>query len=273
MDEIVVSVPPAASFLSVGLPLKISLTLHQQKVMFGSTLLGWKDHAWLICERPIQLGHDQLIAGGTPCTVSYIHEGKLVGYRSEIRDLITLPVPLLFIAYPKTVEEMHLRKHLRVSANEPLPLDASRSEQHVRVCIACGRLFRRFVKGPQRGRVQCAVGSTAYLVAPWNRAPSRVRTSWIGTHYESHGHREECRQAAWRRHSRHRVSIQQTGIHRIPRVGRIRQTGSRAMRLPEGRRLFFHPVALHFVASLSERSFLRARQILPRMSCCGCSTL
>jgi c-di-GMP-binding flagellar brake protein YcgR len=122
MNDLVVSVPSAASFLSVGLPLKISLSLDQQKIMYGSTLLGWKDHAWLICEWPLQLGHEQQVAGGTPCTVSYLHEGKLVGYRSEIRDLISSPVPLLFIAYPKTVEEMHLRKYVRVSSNEPILL-------------------------------------------------------------------------------------------------------------------------------------------------------
>lgn len=40
MNDIVVSVPPAASFLSVGLPLKISFALDRQKVMYGSTLLG-----------------------------------------------------------------------------------------------------------------------------------------------------------------------------------------------------------------------------------------
>ena len=122
MNEIVVSIPGAAAFLSVGLPLKVSFTLDQRKVMYGTTLLGWKDHAWLVCEWPLQLGHDQPIPGGVPCTVSYFHDGKLVGYRSEIRDLITSPVPLLFVAYPKTVEEMHLRKHLRVSANEPILL-------------------------------------------------------------------------------------------------------------------------------------------------------
>lgn len=119
MNDIVVSVPPAASFLSVGLPLKMSFTLDRHKIVYGSTLLGWKDRAWLVCEWPIQLGHDRQIAAGTACTVSYLHDGKLVGYRSEIRDLITAPVPLLFVAYPKSVEEMHLRKHLRVSANEP----------------------------------------------------------------------------------------------------------------------------------------------------------
>ena len=128
MNEIVVSVPSAASFLSVGLPLKISLALGQQKVLYGTTLLGWKDHAWLVCEWPIQLSHDQKIAGGTPCTVSYLRDGKLVGYRSEIRDLMTSPVPLLFIAYPKTVEEMHLRKHLRVSTIEPILL--MRADHH-----------------------------------------------------------------------------------------------------------------------------------------------
>lgn len=127
MNDIVVSVPSATSFLSVGLPLKMSFTLDQQKVMYGSTLLGWKAHAWLVCEWPIQLGHDQVIAGGTPCTLSYLHDGKLVGYRSEIRDLTVSPVPLLFVAYPKSVEEMHLRKHLRVSANEPILL--MRAEQ------------------------------------------------------------------------------------------------------------------------------------------------
>ena len=52
MNEIVVSVPPAASFLSVGLPLKISLTLDNRKVMYGSTLLGWKDHAWFYRPSP-----------------------------------------------------------------------------------------------------------------------------------------------------------------------------------------------------------------------------
>jgi len=122
MKEIVGSVPPSTSFLSVGLPLKISFSRGQQKVMYGTTLLGWKSHAWLVCEWPLQLGYDQPMAGGTPCTVSYFHEGKLVGYRSEIRDVIISPVPLLFVAYPKAVEEIHLRKHIRVPADGPILL-------------------------------------------------------------------------------------------------------------------------------------------------------
>ncbi len=119
MNEVMTSTPLSASFLSVGLPLKISLSLGQQKVMYGSTLLGWKDHAWLVCELPSQLNHTADILAGTPCTVSYLLDGKLVGYKTEIRDLILSPVPILFLAFPQNVEEMHLRKHARVSSSEP----------------------------------------------------------------------------------------------------------------------------------------------------------
>lgn len=120
MNDVIEASPAPASFLSVGLAIKLSLTLDGQKVMYGSTLLGWKDHAWLVCEWPLPLSHEQRVESGTPCTVSYLHDGKLVGYRSEIRDLVASPVPLVFVAYPKTVEEMYLRKHLRASANEPI---------------------------------------------------------------------------------------------------------------------------------------------------------
>lgn len=119
MNDVIASLPPSDSFLSVGHPLKLSLTVHEQKAMYGSTLLGWKEHAWLVCEWPAQLGHDADIPRGTPCTVSYLHDGKLVGYRTDIRDTVTSPVPLLFVAFPQTVEEMHLRKYTRVSSCEP----------------------------------------------------------------------------------------------------------------------------------------------------------
>lgn len=119
MNEVIASTPPSASFLTVGLSVKISLMVEGQKAMYGSTLLGWKEHAWLVCEWPLQLGPASNLSAGTPCTISYLLDGKLVGYRTEVRDVITSPVPLLFIAFPHAVEEMHLRKHTRVASSEP----------------------------------------------------------------------------------------------------------------------------------------------------------
>jgi len=157
MNDMVVSVPPAASFLSVGLPLKISFTRDQRKVMYGSTLLGWKDHAWLICEWPIQLGRDEPMGVGTACTVSYLHEGKLVGYRSEIRDVISSPVPLLFVAYPKAVEEMHLRKHVRVSSNEPILLMRTDSAPSTGSCLPTTDYFGGLLKDLSEGGCSVAL--------------------------------------------------------------------------------------------------------------------
>lgn len=123
MNEVTTTQPTPTSFLAVGLSLKLSLILNGQKGMYGSTLLGWKDHAWLVCEWPLQVGHGTEIPRGTLCTVSYLHDGKLVGYRTEIRDMLSAPVPLLFIAFPQSIEEMHLRKHARVSSCEPIVLE------------------------------------------------------------------------------------------------------------------------------------------------------
>ncbi|MEC4889507.1 MAG: flagellar brake protein [Nitrospira sp.] len=123
MNDISTMQPSPGAFMTVGLPLKLSLVLGEQQGIFGSALLGWKEHAWLICEWPSQIAHGTEIPRGTACSVSYEHAGQLVGYRSEIRDLVSAPVPLLFLAYPQIVESMHLRKYVRVSSREPVLLE------------------------------------------------------------------------------------------------------------------------------------------------------
>ncbi|HEU4685413.1 MAG TPA: flagellar brake protein [Nitrospira sp.] len=112
--------PPPSSFLSVGLPLKLSFQTGKDKIVCGSSLLGWKDHAWLICEWPLHDQRDVVCTVGTPCLVSYLYEGRLIGYRSEVRETQALPAPLLFLAFPATVEELVLRKHVRVPSHEPM---------------------------------------------------------------------------------------------------------------------------------------------------------
>lgn len=166
MSDVIVSTPPSSSFLTVGLPLKISMTLHQEKVMYGSTLLGWKEHAWLVCEWPTQLGHETDILKGTPCTVSYLHAGKLVGYRSDIRDLVSSPVPLIFIAFPKAVEEMHLRKHIRVSSCEPLLLMRTDSKPGTDASINAEHYAGGLLKDLSLGGCRIAVTRTPSWLRP-----------------------------------------------------------------------------------------------------------
>jgi c-di-GMP-binding flagellar brake protein YcgR len=171
MNEVIASMPPSSSFLTVGLSLKISLALDQQKAMYGSALLGWKEHAWLVCEWPLQLGHTSEIPKGTPCTVSYLLDGKLVGYRTEIRDMVTSPVPLLFIAFPQTVEEMHLRKHARVFSSEPAVLMRTDSKSNAPTPISSSDYAGGLVKDLSVGG--CSI--TLVKTPSWIRPGSTLR--------------------------------------------------------------------------------------------------
>lgn len=171
MNEVIASTPPSASFLTVGHPVKISLTLHEEKVMYGSTLLGWKEHAWLVCEWPTQLGYNADIPKGTPCTISYLHDGKLVGYRTDIRDMVTSPVPLLFIAFPHTVEEMHLRKHTRVTSCEPALLMRPDAGSGSRSSIPLSDYSGGIVKDLSLGGCSIALTNTP----AWLRPGSTIR--------------------------------------------------------------------------------------------------
>lgn len=171
MNELIEPFPPSASFLTVGLSLKISLTLDRQKMLYGSTLLGWKESAWLVCEWPLQLGYTSGISAGTPCTVSYFLDGKLVGYRTEIRDLIVSPVPLLFVAFPRAVEAMHLRKHARVSSSEPALLTrVDRKSQNVSV-MSPSDYAGGLVKDLSQEGCRVALSKTP----PWVRLGSAIR--------------------------------------------------------------------------------------------------
>jgi c-di-GMP-binding flagellar brake protein YcgR len=166
MKEVIASTPPASSFLTVGLALKISLTLDQQKAMYGSALLGWKEHAWLVCEWPLQLGLMTEIPRGTPCTISYLLDGKLVGYRTEIRDMVTSPVPLLFVAFPQTVEEMHLRKHARVSSSEPALLMRTDGKSKATSPIPSSDFAGGLVKDLSLGGCSIALAKTPSWIRP-----------------------------------------------------------------------------------------------------------
>lgn len=113
-------VQPAASFLSVGLPLQLCFAEQHGNAQYGSSLLGWKAKDWLICEWPYHLGQPVACHVNDSCLVRYLFDGRFIGYPSVIRDQQLQPFPFLFLAFPQSVEEVALRKSARVSLKEPL---------------------------------------------------------------------------------------------------------------------------------------------------------
>ena len=52
----------------------------------------------------------------------YIYNGKMIGYRTDVLHGQLQPFPFLLLAFPATVEEVPLRKHGRVTSQEPIVL-------------------------------------------------------------------------------------------------------------------------------------------------------
>ena len=114
--------PSFPSILVVGLPLQLVIGSDRDKVNCGSTLMGWKEQAWLICEWPFHFGQAVPCETGTPCLVRSMVAGRLVAYPSEVCMTQLSPLPLLYLKFPCRTEEIHLRKDTRVASNEPLLL-------------------------------------------------------------------------------------------------------------------------------------------------------
>jgi hypothetical protein len=113
-------IPANSSILRVGLSLQLVVGSGHDKVNCGSTLLGWKERTWLICEWPFHFGQAVPCEPGTPCLVRSMVAGKLVACPSEVCMTQMSPLPLLYLKFPRKAEEIHLRKHARVASNEPL---------------------------------------------------------------------------------------------------------------------------------------------------------
>jgi len=111
-----------SSFLAVGLSLQLSFSLDETRAGYGSSLLGWKEKGWLICEWPFHLGQPVSCRPGSVCLLRYLYEGKLIGYRSEILSAHLQPFPFLLLAFPISLEEVSLRKDCRIQASEPTVL-------------------------------------------------------------------------------------------------------------------------------------------------------
>lgn len=139
MNEPVIHRHPS-SFLSVGLSLQLSLPQDETRAQYGSSVLGWKHRSWIVCEWPFHLGQPIPCAVGTLCVLRYIYEGKMIGYRTEVLSAQMQPFPFLLLAFPSAVEEVPLRKHGRVLAQEPIVLtrvqdgtSSSRTEPQARI--------------------------------------------------------------------------------------------------------------------------------------------
>ncbi len=101
--------------MKVGTTLNIQIEGSQRRLT--SEVLGVEEGKYLIIRMPPlqSLGNViKLVYEGTGIIIRYIHRGTMFGFKSRIKHVMIEPVKLIFIDYPKKIENQNLRAHKRI---------------------------------------------------------------------------------------------------------------------------------------------------------------
>ncbi len=109
--------------MKIGATLK--LQIHGTDARLTSELVGVEEDKYLIIKMPPipSVGTVSSLSGlfckGNTVVVRYMHNGTLFGFKSRVYHVIIDPVKLIFLEYPKKIEDYNLRSHRRVDCYLP----------------------------------------------------------------------------------------------------------------------------------------------------------
>jgi hypothetical protein len=79
--------------------------------------------AFLIVKIPKPAGGAKSVASGSPVVVKFERSGTIMGFRSRVLSYMQQPCHLLFLASPKEIEHINLRRQTRIECH--IPVDVS----------------------------------------------------------------------------------------------------------------------------------------------------
>ena len=107
------------------------------------------DKEYLIMKFPYIEGGTSLIQHklyeGNNVLIRYLHRGSVFGFQSKLLGTITTPRKLMFISYPKIIEEHNIRSEKRVSCYLPARIKTDDGEN------------KGYVRDINRGGCQCVI--------------------------------------------------------------------------------------------------------------------
>lgn len=101
--------------IPIQLGVQLLLQLRQLSIRVPSKLVGLEHGKYLIVSMPSLSVTDikSYFTHGKVVVARYIHEGSALGFESMVMGMIIQPVRLVFLGYPKSIQDMNLRKHKR----------------------------------------------------------------------------------------------------------------------------------------------------------------
>jgi hypothetical protein len=112
-----------------GKRVSIELGTHLQFVVEGVTgnfkshLIGMEPDRYLIIKAPLSTPYGSIrhkLFRGNKVIVRYLYKGTVFGFQGELVEDVYAPLRLLFLRYPKIIEEHNLRSSERVSCLLPI---------------------------------------------------------------------------------------------------------------------------------------------------------
>lgn len=103
----------------IGLSLQIQRTGMQPALRGVSRLVGAEKPHVLIVSPPQVEGQALQLMKAMPCVVRFLHQGQMVGFRSEVLRILSEPTHLIFLRYPDQIEQLSLRGHERLQCSFP----------------------------------------------------------------------------------------------------------------------------------------------------------
>ncbi len=111
-------------FLDVGLILFMELKGGTTNFRYKTTVVGWKTGGAIIIDAPLFNGAYINLSTGWDCIVRYIYRGEAFGFETKVlKSINDFDFPLIYLAYPKKIARISLRKHERVQTYIPVMME------------------------------------------------------------------------------------------------------------------------------------------------------
>lgn len=121
-------------FIELGSQLQIEI--EGVAFRFKSVFVGMESDEYLIIKTPMvpsdapfsSIKHK--LFPGTQIVVRYLYKGTVFGFQSKLIEAISAPVRLLFVEYPKIIENYDLRSQERTDCFLPAKIEIRDEEEH-----------------------------------------------------------------------------------------------------------------------------------------------
>ncbi len=81
------------------------------------TVRGWKEDEYILLDLPVFQGSILKAAPQAGCSISYTLDGTFINFKTTISHILTQPIRLLLLEYPKSFSTHNLRKNFRQRVN------------------------------------------------------------------------------------------------------------------------------------------------------------